>query len=337
MAEVTSIYETPTAVIADCVAYIWEEYDAPRKRVKRARPIAHPFNISIPKVDESAAPVAFVIEHFPRVNVEMNRIIGAPYDEPVRAYAGRFYTPARMNWRNHSEPDPRVMLKYAAQEVPSIAAYNLDSYRAFAARDEIRADQAPAYYPRANHVTEQVARWTPRSIIINGAVWDECDEPVYKFVNADHYKGRTRPAFITVETDHSRAQWSMVGALNHAELAIYFPTTARLAYIDVKRPDLVTIDTRLNDLKAASAKADNAAQEARENLKRAREALATARENVTKADEQQKKAREELAQYERSPRDYYQARLEKFGSSLFGKKNERRTAALARIIDRMTD
>ena len=65
MAKLISIIETPEAITAEASAYVWEEYDAPRKRVPRARIVEHPFTVTIPKYTEEAAPVAFVVEHFP--------------------------------------------------------------------------------------------------------------------------------------------------------------------------------------------------------------------------------------------------------------------------------
>lgn len=328
------ITETPEAITARCSVEIWEEYDAPGKRIKRARPIEYPFALSIEKVPEQAAPVAFVVEHFPGVTCDLAHVITPAWNQPIRVYHGQFYTPARTinGWNDRRDPDPREILKYAAADVPTIYEPYGEDIHARAAAHDIRADRE-GNYPRAEHVEKRITQAAPGCIIIEGVVWEQCGEPLYYYVQEYWHNGRKSPAHISVTTDATRAGIAKWGALDTIELAIYHRDTARLAYIDVKRPDLVTFDSRRDSLESASRRAADEADRAATALKAAREALKTARENVKKAEAAQKKAADKLSQYDRDPREYYRAYIDHLTASPFGRRNPDRAARITRIID----
>jgi len=243
MAKLINIVETPEAITAEAVSLVWEAYEAPRKRVPRARIVEHRFTVSIPKVSEDAAPLAFVVEHFPQMTLDYKEY-RAGYDQPIRWYAGEFYTPARYTWRNYvtdSRPTAKSELESAIYSAASVAEYTRDEYAEAIARHDIKANQYPARYPYAEDVKAQHHLYG--LLVIGTELYAKCQEPVYVYNPADTYNAYKWPAHISTATDedgkHGRATY---GALDYLALAFYQADTARDAFIDVKMPELVSYD-----------------------------------------------------------------------------------------------
>ena len=177
MVKLINITETPDAITAEAVSLVWEQYEAPRKRLPRARIIEHRFTVSIPKVSEDAAPLAFVVEHFPTMTLD-NKEYRAGYDQPIRWYSGKFYTPARMrnrlrylNWRNANEydsADPVTYMIAHVKSLPSETERERERHAEAIARDAIRADSHAGY--TADSVAREVRHMTYGKIIISGEI-----------------------------------------------------------------------------------------------------------------------------------------------------------------------
>ena len=336
MAKLISIIETPEAITAEASAYIWEEYDAPRKRVPRARIVEHRFTVSIPKYTEEAAPVAFVIERFPQMSASLKKYFPG-YDEPVRYAAGRYYTPARLNIRHrygsaydYESTDPRKRAVGIVSLVTSISDRDRERYAEAIERHEIRADEYPARYPRADVIADDVARNTFGLVIIGGEVWEECKEPAYTYTARGWFS--SRPGYVNASTSYTETDSRHIyGAADRVALAYHHAGAPRLAYIDVKRPGLVTIDHTARKLAEEDERKSAKAAEIREKIERLSEDL---KEAQAEADE----ARANLDSYAADPRAYWAskcARLETIEDGTpFKASRSRRAAATRRELEK---
>jgi len=310
MAQLVKIIETPEAITAEASAYVWEEYDAPRKRVKRARIVEHRFTVSIPKHTEEAAPVAFVVEHFPEAFVNLKN--GAHeyrpgYDQPVRYAGGKFYTPARFvrsgkpsAWNSS---DPRERIAAHVNNTSGVSERTISEYAEAIARDEIRADQYPATMDRADRVEDETGYFTHNLAVIAGEVWEECGEPFYEYYSS--WFGRDQSRHIFVETSKNPRTRNHYGATDRAALAYYHADVERLGYIRVLRPDLVTIDRKAEDLAEDADRAARNLQDARDHIKELQNQLKDARAHLAETKEADAKARMNLAAYEADPRAWW--------------------------------
>lgn len=329
MAQLVKIIETPEAITAEVSAYVWEEYDAPRKRIKRARPVEHRFTFSIPKATKDAAPLAFVVEHFPEM---VNDEYRAGYDEPIRAYGGKLYTPAT------PRTTPREKLENIVKHVTDIPAYELEELTAQANRDDIRADQWRFYgHVSAESVTEEAARVCSGFVSIDGELWEECAEPVYIYHASSSWGGVRHAGYVTVSTN--RESWGYryndgIGALDRIPLTFYHYGTARRAYIDVKRPDLVTIDSTARDLAEESERRQKHADDAAEKVAQIEKQLQQAREELEKKRAEAAKHAARLETYKRAPLDYWRERIGDADASAFH-RIQTRAAATARLVSSM--
>ena len=308
MAKLVSITETAEAITAEACAYVWEEYDAPRKRVPRARIVEHRFSVSIPKYAEEAAPLAFVVEHFPEMvgrNLDEYR---AGYDQPVRYAGGKLYTPARMDYRHrhgvshndYESADPRRRIAGIVELVTSISDRDRESYAEAIERHEVRADEYPARYPYADKVAHDVECYASGLAIIGGEVWQECNEPAYLYSASGWFS--TRPGYVIASTDYSPSDSrATYGANDRAALAYYHAGVTRYGYIRILRPDLVTIDSTARDLAKEDERKRTKAEEIREKLERLQSELDEAQ---AEADE----ARAKLDSYTADPRAYWTAK-----------------------------
>lgn len=325
MSKLVDITETAEAITAHGIAYVWEEYDAPRKRIKRARPVEHRFTVSIPKSTKDAAPLAFVVEHFPEM---VNDEYRAGYDEHVRAYDSKFYTPAT------PRTTPREKLESIVQCVTDIPAYELEELTARADRDEIRADQWHYYgHVSAESVTEDAARVCSGFISIDGELWEECAEPVYIYHASSSWGGVRHAGYVTVSTN--RDSWGYndgIGALDRIPLTFYHYGTTRRAYIDVKRPDLVTIDSTARDLVADRDRQQRYTNDAVEKVEQLEKQLQRAREELEEERADLAKQTARLETYQRAPLDYWRERIGNADASAFH-RIKTRAAATARLIN----
>lgn len=309
MAKLISITETAEAITAEASAYVWEEYNAPRKRVPRARIVEHRFTVSIPKYTEEAAPLAFVVEHFPEMvgrNLDEYR---AGYDQPVRYAGGKLYTPARMDYRHrhgigydYESADPRERIAGIVGLVTSISDYTREEYAEAIERHEIRADEYPARYPRADVIAQYVERHAANLVIIGGEVWQQCKEPAYVYSAPSFFSRRPGYVLASVDYDSRESNWTF-GATDRVALAYYHADAARYAYIRVLRPDLVTIDRTARELAEEDERKRKKADEIREKLERLQSELAEAQ---AEADE----ARADLDSYTADHRAYWSAKIE---------------------------
>lgn len=324
MSKLVSITETAEAITAEATAHVWEEYDAPRKRIKRVRPVEHRFTVSIPKATKATAPLAFVIEHFPEMVDDEYR---AGYDEPVRTYDGKLYTPAI------PRTTPREKLESIVEYVPSIPAYELEELTARANRDEIRADQWHYYgHVSAESVTKEAARDCSGYVVIDGELWEECAEPVYIYHPSSSWGGIRHAGYVTVSTN--RESWgykSGIGALDRIPLTFYHYGTARRAYIDVKRPDLVTIDSTARDLAADRDRQQRYTNAAAEKVAQLEKQLQQAREELEEERADLAKQTARLETYQTAPLDYWRERIGDAAASTF-RRVQNRVAATARLI-----
>lgn len=350
MAQLVSIIETPEAITAEGIALVWEAYDAPRKRVPRARIVEHPFTVSIPKVSEDAAPVAFIIERFPEMSINGKEYLPG-YDQPIRYAGGKFFTPTRFNirrrWRKPSEvsewesSDPITRITAHVESMRAVHPRDRDEYAESIARDEMRADKWPV---TCGHTVEDIdneaAHMFNNLIVIGGELWETCEEPVYEY-NRPYTWGwnrKTDPAYISVTTDPRSACANVYGALDYIELNFYHAGVNRIAYIDVKRPDLVSVDRTARDLAEDSDRAARDLEKARERLEDLQEQLASARAALEDAAVKADRAREKCEQYETSPRAFWNARLERCENledgALFKASRSRRAAAARRELEK---
>lgn len=334
MAQLVSIIETPEAITAEGIALVWETYDAPRKRVPRARIVEHPFTVTIPKYTEEAAPVAFVVEHFPQMSADLEKYFPG-YDEPIRYAGGKFYSPARLDIRHrygsaydYESTDPRKRAAGIVSLVHTISDRDRETYTEAIDRHEIRADEYPARYPRADVIADDVARHTYGLAIIRGEVWQECSEPAYTYTAPGWFS--SRPGYVNASTDYSPTDSRHIyGATDRAALAYYHATSARLAYIDVKRPDLVTIDATARSLAEEDERKSRKANEIREKIERLTK-------DLEEAQAEANKAREALDSYAADPRAYWTAKAERLESledgTPFKAHRSRRAAAVRREL-----
>lgn len=309
MAQLVSITESAEAITAEAIAYVWEAYDAPRKRVQRARITEHRFTVSIPKLTEEAAPVAFVVEHFPVMEHRRETDADeyrAGYDEPIRYAANKFWSPVRMDDRHrdgyasaYESADPRERLAAQIESIHSVSEYDRERYADRIARHEIRSDDWCAGYATAERIEKDAACVSEDVAIIRGEVWQACKEPAYIYYSGSSWF-RTQRGSVFASTDYNRYS-DVYGAHDRAALACYHNDATRYAYIRVLMPELVTIDNRLNDLQAENERRQRYAAETREKIARLTEEL---QEREREAD----KARAELESYEASPRAYWEGR-----------------------------
>lgn len=338
MAKLVSINETAEAITAEAIAYVWEEYDAPRKRIKRARIVEHRFTVSIPKYTEEAAPVAFLVEYFPQLVGNEYR---AGHDEQIRHAGGKFYTRARFcrhNYYSDQYRDPVTELQRAISCINDVDDYDREKYAEAIARDEMRADQWPTTYNRAERIDEDAPRYTKDLAVIAGELWHTCKEPVYEYHSAWRSYGSRReiPAHISVN-DYDHKHRNIYGAMDRAALAYYHAGVTRAAFIRVLRPDLVTIDSTARDLAADSDRAGEQLKEARADLERLEKELAEARAALESAAVNADKAREKCENYAADPRAYWMekaARLESADPSKpFSARRSRAAAAVRRALE----
>lgn len=336
MAKLVSITETAEAITAEGIAYVWEEYDAPRKRVPRARIVEHRFTVSLPKYTEEAAPVAFVVEHFPQMSANHEKYFPG-YDEPIRYAGGKFYSPARLDIRHrygsaydYESTDPHKRAAGIVSLVKTISDRDRKEYAEAIERHEIRADEYPARYPRADVIADDVARHASGLAIIDGEVWQECKEPAYTYTAPGWFS--SRPGYVSASTDYSPTDSRHIyGATDRAALAYYHATAARLAYIDVRRPDLVTIDATARSLAEEDERKSAKAAEIREKIERL---LKDLEEAQAEAD----RARANLDSYAADPRAFWTAKAERLESledgSPFKAHHSRRAAAVRRELEK---
>lgn len=334
MAKLIRITETAEAITAHGTAYVWEEYDAPRKRIPRARPVEHRFTVSIPKATEEAAPVAFVVEYFPQMDSSDEYRPG--WNQIIRHHAGKLYTPARFSRHpTHTGTyiDPRGELERAVTDIDDISAYAIAELIEKASRDEYRADKWHYYgHSTAEYIDDRARDACTDLLIIAGEVWKECDEPAYIYHAPDRWRGIVHPAYITVSDD--RTSWGYrngMGALDRIAMAFYHADVARHAYIDVKRPDLVTIDSTARDLAADRDRHQHYTDDAADKVKRLEEQLKEAREDLDKEREDLAKKAARLDTYQRAPLDYWRERIGDASGSRFT-HIQRKAAAAARLI-----
>lgn len=338
MTKLISITETAEAITAEGIALVWETYDAPRKRVPRARIVEHPFTVSIPKVSEDAAPVAFVVEHFPEMVGRNFDEYRAGYDQPVRYHSGEFYAPVRMDYRHRagiaSAYESANPFERLAQQVASVRAATdreREEYAEAIARHEIRADEYPARSDRAEDVEEQAERIVHGLIVIDGELWERCNEPAYIYSAPGFFS--SKPGYILASTDYSETRdlQSIYGASERVALAYHHATSARYGFIDVKRPDLVTIDSTARSLAEEDERKSRKANEIREKIERLSEDLAEAQ---AEAD----KARANLDSYTADPRAYWTAKAAHLESledgTPFKAHRSRRAAAVRRELEK---
>lgn len=275
MAELISITETAEAITAEAIAHVWEEYDAPRKRVKRARIVEHRFTVSIPKYTEDAAPLAFVVEHFPELTGRDSAIYRPGYDQPIRHVAGLFYTPVRMDYRHRhgtasqwESADPRERLTAQVSSIRAVSDHERTEYADKVARHEQRADEYPATTDRAEQVERQAEEIAQGLIVIGGELWQQCKEPAYVYSAPGWFS--SKPGYILASTDYSETRdlQSVYGASDRIALAYHHATATRYGYIKVLRPELVTIDHTARKLAAESERKTSKADEIREQVVR---------------------------------------------------------------------
>ena len=309
-----SISETPEAITAEATAYVWQAYDAPRKRVPRARIVEHTVTVSIPKATEEAAPLAFVVEHFPEMVGRRATEYRAGYDQPIRAYDGRLYTPARIINRRrylttapaYESPDPREYLAVNLGYIHGVSEHERSEYAEAIERHEVRADQYPATYDTAERIDQEAANISQGLIIIGGEIWQQCEEPAYEYDGANYWSGERYPASIrvrTTETDNPAR--NIYGALDTLILCAYHANVTRRAYIRVIRPDLVTIDRTARDLESKSADAARNLDSARARIEELEKELTSAHAKLEEAEAAADRAREDLKQYQTDPRAYW--------------------------------
>lgn len=310
MSKLVGITETAEAITAEVSAYVWEEYDAPRKRVPRARIVEHRFAVSIPKYTEEAAPLAFVVEHFPQAftNLKTGAFEYRPgYDQPVRYAGGKFYTPARFNITGKPSPwqssDPRERIAAHVNNTSGVSDRERTEYADAIARDEIRADQYPATMDRADRVEDETGYFAHDLAVIDGEVWQECGEPFYEYYSS--WFGRDHSRHIFVEIDKTPRICNYYGATDRAALAYYHAGVERLGYIRVLRPDLVTIDRKAEDLAEDADRAARNLEKARDHIKELQDQLKDARAHLAETRDADVKARANLAAYEADPRAWW--------------------------------
>ena len=341
MAQLIKITETAEAITAEASAYVWEEYDAPRKRVPRARIVEHRFTVSIPKYTEEAAPLAFVVEHFPEMvgrNLDKYR---PGYDQPVRYAGGKFYTPIRFirsgkpsAWNSS---DPETLITAHVNNSKGVSERERTQYAEAIANDEVRADQWPATYDRADRVEDETSYFAHDIAVIDGEVWQECNEPMYEYYSS--WFGRDRARYILVTTDKTRVGNNVYGALDRAALAYFHAGVERTAFIRVLRPDLVSIDSTARDLAEGADRAARNLKDARDRVKELQEQLKEARAHLAEAKSAEAKSRADLAAYEADPRAWWTELIETIEGSAdpakpFGASRSRRAAAARRELDK---
>lgn len=350
MAQLVKIIETPEAITAEGIALVWEAYDAPRKRVQRARIVEHRFTVSIPKVSEDAAPVAFVVERFPAMSINGEEYLPG-YDRPIRYADGKFFTPVRFDirhrWRKPSEvskwesSEPVTRITAHVESMRTIHPRDREEYADAIARDEMRADKWPVTCGyTAEDIDGEAATLFDNLVIIGGELWETCSEPVYEY-NLPYTWGwnrKTDPAYISVTTDRREAYANVYGALDYIALSFYHAGVKRIAHIDVKRPDLVSVDRIARDLAEDSDRAARDLEKARQRLEDLQEQLANARVSLEDAAVKADRAREKCEQYETSPRAFWSARLEQCENiedgALFKASRSRRAAAARRELEK---
>ena len=338
MAKLISITETAEAITAEASAYVWEEYDAPRKRIKRARIVEHRFTVSIPKATEETAPVAFVIEHFPQMVGFDNTEYRAGYDEPIRYHAGSFYTPVRMDYRHRhgsasqwESADPRERLTMQVSSIRAVSDHERTEYADKVAHHEQRADEYPARSNRAEQVERQAEEISTGLIIVGGELWQQCKEPAYDYTAPGWFS--SYPGFVTVSTDYSatRDLHSIYGATDRTALAYHHADAARYAYIRVLMPELVTIDTTRARLQERSEHTQDSADSIRQQI----DALTAELEEAQAAAD---KARAELDTYVTDRRAYWMAKADSLETledgTPFRQHRSRRAAATRRALEK---
>jgi hypothetical protein len=304
MARIISITETAEAITANATALVWEEYDAPRKRIPRARIVEHAFSVSIPKYDDAAAPVAFVVEHYKDGSTPA-------YAEPVRYAAGKYFTPVRLDdrHRHSADPwesaDPRAYLTAQVESLHAVSEHERTEYADAIARHEIRADEYPARTDRAQDVEQRAERIAYGLAAIDGELWKQCQEPAYIFISPGWFS--SGHGWINAAT-HYRDYDDPYGANDAAALAYHHPHAERLGHIEVMRPDLVTIDHMQRHLANRDKETADKVEEIRAQI----EALQTELEEEQRAAD---KARANLAAYTADPRAFWLEKCAKLESA----------------------
>ena len=309
------ITETAEAVTANATALVWEEYDAPRKRIPRARIVEHRFTVSIPKYTEDAAPLAFVVE---REGQEA---------QPIRYASGKFFTPARfVSDRYSTEPAEELRRALVGVGVP---AYVMEEYAAEIARDEVRADKWRTYGGQDAKTAEQDAQSHAAAFaVICGELYHQCSEPVYEYVRA----WRETAAHIDVIVSNDRyCMRSYYGAFDQVAIAARHVCAEYRAHIDVMMPDLVTIDATAQELTHKLETEQQREQTTAESLARHEEAIRQERKELEQQREKVAKAREDLAAYQADPKGYYLAMCERMQASKFASVRSKAEAIKAQI------
>lgn len=338
MAQIISITETPEAITAEAMAYVWEPYDAPRKRVKRARIAEHHFAVSIPKYTEDAAPVAFVVEHFPEMVGRERDEYRPGYDQPVRYAGGRFYAPVRMDYRHRAgiaskweSVDPIERLAHQVDGIRAVTDSEREEYAEAIARHGVRADEYPARTHRVEDVTRQAEDIARGLIVIGGELWQECKEPAYVYSAPGWFSSKSGHVLASTDYSDTRDLQGVYGATDRAALAYHHAGAARYGFIRVIRPDLVTIDSIARRLAEEDERRSAKVVEIRERLESIERELEEAQ---AEADE----ARAERWSYAANPRAYWAAKAARLESledgSPFKTHRARRAAALRRELEK---
>ena len=335
MAKLIGIEESVDRFVAEGLAYVWEEYDAPRKRTKRVRPVEHRFTVEVPKVDAEDAPVAFVVEHFPSMSLNW-KMLSNGYDQQIRAHGGRFYTPARfIDHRRYcgTYKDIRTELGRAVEGVSSIPDYLLEELTACAAEDGIRADKWHSYGHATAAWADSEAANAIDAIVVGGELYMPCHEPVYVYSSPTWYGNRKGPGYIYVDFGNCGGEipHNAIGALDRIEMALYFDGTARTAYIDVKRPDLVSVKSTERDIEERRRRAENAVDELAERIAKEEKALGELRRKLDEKRAELEKSEQGLEAWHRDETEYWRSRLGKLGNSKWA-SIARKARAAARVI-----
>lgn len=309
------IIETAEAVTAEATALVWEEYNAPRKRIPRARIIEHHLTVSIPKYAETAAPLAFVVER------------DGQEAQPIRYANGKLYTPARFVSDRYSD-DPAEELRRALIGV-GVPAYVLEEYAAEIARDNVRADRWRTYGGQDAKTAEQDAQSHAAVFaVISGELYHQCNEPVYEYVRA----WRETAAHIDVIVSSDRyCMRDYYGAFDQVAIAAHHASAEYRAHIEVMRPDLVTIDATARDLMHKLETEQQREQTTAESLARHEESIREERKELEQQREKVAKARADLAAYQADPKGYYLALCERMEASKFASVRSKAEALKAQV------
>ena len=317
MAKLIRITETAEAITAEAMAYVWEAYDAPRKRVPRARIVEHRFTVTLPKYDEDAAPLAFVIEH----HQDGDR---PAWEEPIRYAGGKLYAPVSANYAHRygtaskwKSADPREYLTANTESVGAVSERERDEYADRIARHDVRADEYPARYYTADKVEKDARRIIAQRVIIGGEIWEETNEPVYEYYSADHWGGRVTPAYIGVRTEDTGNPGRNLYGAQDVALDFFHADTPHASDIRVYMPELVTVDRTARDLAQDCSRTARNLDSAREKLDKLEKQLAEARVNLAAKETEAAEAIAKRDKYAADPRAFWVDRAQRYGNSPF--------------------